>query len=193
MAKRRSKRTSSRGGMHSQSVYSGPVRLSNDGGLDRKSIRVNMSVYSEQFSDANGVFTNTFTQDAVADCLDWPSFAATYKEFRVLAMEVQWVNAYNATYDAAVQPSVGAICSFHTPSFDATSINKILSTSTWKPLKTGYPLKIAVKSRGFEEMQFSTGTGNPHSGVGFFVDNLTPSTFYGRWIKTFLVEFRNRY
>lgn len=173
--------------------YSGPIHL-RSGGLDRTITRANLCFNSNAQSSAGGKFDGAWLTSQVTSCTDWSAYASVYQEYRVVAMEVRWLNRYNSTYTATAAPGFGAMSVWHIPTVPtAVSIDEVVQNSNHKLWNTGQRLTMEWRARGTEEMQFtSTAGSSSHGGIQVYAEGCSASTLYGTWILTFTVEFRGR-
>lgn len=193
MVRRQNKRLSARRASNRELVYTGPIHL-RSGGLDSRITRANMCFSSNASSSAGGKFDGAWITSQATSCTDWSSFAAVYQEYRVVAMEVKWLNRYNNTYNATAAPGFGAMAVYHIPTIPtATSIDEVVQNSNHKLWNTGRPLTMQWRARGTEEMAWmTTATSSSHGGIQVYAEGASASTLYGCWILTFTVEFRGR-
>lgn len=177
-------------------AYSGPVRLNTFNGQDARPVKVNLSYSFTIGSDGAGIAANIIRSPGLLSTSDWLSYADVYQEFRVLAMELQYMPYFNGSYDATVVQGSGATDVVHIPlATPPTSLDEVVQHVTWSPFRTSVPFKKAWKMFGVEESTFgdvaNVSTIN-HGGITFYCDSLTPSIDYGRGVVTYLVEFRGR-
>lgn len=175
-------------------AYRGPVRLPTNDGLDNRSTIINLSATGSATSSGGGVLSGTVGNDTVTTLSEWANLANLYQEYRVLAIQLDYVPNSNMTYNAAKVPSVGAAAVLHVPITGApTTLASQLENATFKYLKSGTPLRIAWKARNYEELGFVSTAGSvAHGGITWYVDGLTAATKYGELVSTFLVELRGR-
>ncbi len=183
----RNNRTTSNG-------YRGPVRLPTGDGLDLRVTRANLTIDINASSTAGGILAGYINSDGCTGSPDWAGFAAVYTEFRVLGYTVQWRPYYNNTYSSSLAHGVGAIRVLHGGG-GATqgSLGAITASDTYKLMHSGQPVVIDSRARGYEELQWqNVGSYSPTMTVEYYVSGLTASTSYGRFIVTYLVEFKGR-
>ncbi len=109
-------------------------------------------------------------------------------------MQLDFQPFYNTTYNASLLHRVGAAASVHYPNTSApASLDSVVQHTTWRVMNTGRQLKITWRARGTEELAWAPVT-TPinHGGFIYYIDGLTASAGYGRYIMTYLVEFRGR-
>lgn len=173
--------------------YTGPIHL-RSGGLDSRITRVNLNFSSNAQSSSAGKFDGAWVSSQVTSCTDWTSFANVYQEYRVVGMEVKWLNRYNSTFSTSAAPGFGAMAVYHTPTIPTpVSIDEVVQNANHKLWNTGRPLTIQWRARGTEEMAWaSTASSSSHGGIQIYAEGCTASSLYGCWILTFTVEFRGR-
>lgn len=153
-----------------------------------------MNFSSNATSSSGGKFDGAWITSQVTSCTDWSSFASVYQEYRVVAMEVKWLNRYNSTYTTTITPGFGAMAVYHIPTVPtAISIDEVVQNANHKLWNTGRPLTMEWRARGTEEMAWmTTATSSSHGGIQVYAEGCTASTLLGCWILTFTVEFRGR-
>ncbi len=186
---RRSRRSSGDQELH----YSGPIHL-RSGGLDALITRANLCFSSNATSSSGGKFDGAWLSSQVTSCTDWTAYSSVYQEYRVVAMEVRWLNRFNETYSSSISPGFGAMAVYHIPTVPtAISIDEVVQNSNHKLWNTGRPLTMEWRARGTEEMAWiTTSTSSSHGGIQVYAEGCTASTLLGCWILTFTVEFRGR-
>lgn len=193
MTRRLKNRRSQRRSQDKELHYTGPIHL-RSGGLDQRITRVNLNFSSNAVSSAGGKFDGAWITSQVASCSDWSSFANVYQEYRVVGMEVKWLNRYNQTYTSTVTPGFGAMAVYHIPTVPtAVSIDEVVQNANHKLWNTGKPITMQWRARGTEEMAWTTtASTSSHGGIQVYAEGCTASTLLGCWILTFTVEFRGR-
>lgn len=197
MAKRKgSKRTTRKSSTPGLTLsYGGPVRLNTFNGQDSRPIKVNLSYTFTMSSDATGVLRNIIRGPGLTSSSDWVFYTDLYQEYRVLAIELEYMPFFNGTYNPSLLQGSGAINVVHTPLAGLpSSLDDIVQYSTWSPLKTSNSFKKDWKMFGVEESVFTPTSAilANHGGIQFYCDSLTPNSSYGRGVVTYLVEFRGR-
>lgn len=193
MTRRLKNRRSQRRSPDKELHYSGPIHL-RSGGLDQRITRVNLNFSNNAMSSSGGKFDGAWVTSQVTSSTDWSSFANVYQEYRVVAMEVKWLNRFNSTYTSTISPGFGAMAVYHVPTVPtAVSIDEVVQNANHKLWNTGRPLTIQWRARGTEEMAWmTTASSASHGGIQVYAEGCTASTLLGCWILTFTVEFRGR-
>ncbi len=175
-------------------AYNGPIHLPTKDGLDDTPIKVNLSFTSQISASGAGIIAGYVANSDVTVSSDWSSFAATYQEYRVLGIEVKYMNYFNGSYSSSLLQGAGAICSNHVSTIAApSSLDQVVQVADHKPWRTSTPVVKAWRARGTEELAFTpTSTTATHGGVQYYATVGTPSAFYGIIYITFIVEFRSR-
>lgn len=174
-------------------TYTGPSRLPNPAGRDAHTLKVNLTQNLPVTSTAAGKYANYIDTIYAANATDWPFFAATYQEYRTLAIQVKYTPAYNAAYNASHLYNIGAMASVHVVPTTPVSVDELLQMDTARRWHPGQPLMIEWKMTGAEEAQFiNCSTIASHGAIPMYVDGLTNSTLYGALTITHVVEFRSR-
>ncbi len=174
--------------------YRGPIHLPTKDGLDDTVVRANLSFTTQVSANGAGLIAGYVANSDVTASTDWSSFAATYQEYRVLAVEVKYQNYFNGAYSASLLQGAGAMCSNHVSTISApASLDAVVQVADHKPWRTSAPLVKAWRARGTEEMGFTaTSATSTHGGIQYYATVGTPSAFYGILYITFMVEFRSR-
>jgi hypothetical protein len=185
---RRSSQLSSRNPSSQALIYRGPVTL------PQEELATTTVLYDYPLtSSAGGVVSDVFA-DIPNGSPDWTGFSAVYSEYRILAFKIQFIplltgaaiaaNLYNVLYivwstDASVTPLASYTDAVNHPVKRAGSLNQNLSL-THKMTGAEESLFVDVTS-GVVDYTFKT-----------FSTGLTPSTNYGRYLLTLVIQFRGR-
>lgn len=165
-------------------------------GQDSRPVKANLSYTFIMSSDGSGVLRNIVRAPGLLSSSDWLFYADLYQEYRVLALELQYMPFFNGSYDAALVQGAGAVNTVHIPLASLpTSLDEVVQHVTWSPFKTSNSFKKDWKMFGVEEATFVQTNAvalSNHGGVTFYCDGLTPNIDYGRGVVTYLVEFRGR-
>lgn len=132
---------------------------------------------------------------------EWGTFAAVYREYRVLG--IKWM--YQPWYDAggyigsSNNLSVGTAAVYHGPPPSwQTAVTTTSDLNTWmmegaSPFHPGRPKTLEWRMNDVEEAQFvSTSTAVQSGGVYSIVPSLTASRQLGSVFVSFLIEFKGR-
>lgn len=174
--------------------YDGPVRLPTGDGLSEDTITVNLTTIDIGQANASGVLSFAIDTAAVVNSPDYSGYSDAYHEYRVMAMEVEWLNKNGEAFDIARRPSVGKMAVEHIPT--VTPPVSLVTTAAHQSNKTwhsGRPLKMHWRMNSVEEALFnSVGAPVPHGGIIGWIDDLSSNEYYGYFSTTYLVQFRNR-
>jgi len=177
-------------------AYSGPVRLNTFSGQDQRPVKANLSYTFNLASGDTGVLRNYINIAGLQSTTDWASFTDLYQEFRVLAIELQYIPHFNGSYTADRIQGSGAVCSVHVPlAANPSTLDEVVQHVTWSPFRTSAGFKKSWKMFGVEESTFAqVGSVNStnHGGIQFYCDTLSDLAEYGLGVVTYLVEFRAR-
>ncbi len=180
----------------SSTVYRGPIHLPTGDGAADDAITVNVAFTQAVASDSTGTIAGAYTNaDVGTFSNDWVSYALNYAECRVLGFTAEWLPKYNMTYTAFAVPTTGLAAVSHvTPVPTPSSLDAVGERSSRKRFPSGAPFRITYRMSSVEEASFSSTSTIPvgHGGIQYYLDGLTPSTVYGSWLVTYLVQFRNR-
>ncbi len=192
--RRARKARSSAGRANSLMAYAGPIHLPVRDGLDDQSIRVNLTYTVEAGSNGGGILTGYFANSDVTSTTDFSSYASAYQEYRVLGMELKYVNRYNNTATTYRDAGAGAMCTSHISSIGTpANLDAVAQVADHKAWRTGAPLTVHWRARGVEEMVFNSTAGTAtHGGIQYYCATGTADVSYGKFFITFLVEFRAR-
>lgn len=186
-------RSSRRGqGRDDLSPYSGPIRLDVSEVRPRVD-RINLMRSFPVISNGGGELILNVTPGSVTSANDWGNFSNSYKEYRVVAMEVKYLPKY-VVNDTVVNASSGAMAISHTGATTSpASLSDVVSYGNWKPWYTAKPSTTVFRARGAEELQWGpvTAANDIGSVVGYIADS-TGSVVYGNFVLSYVVEFRNR-
>lgn len=175
------------------SPYTGRIRL--DVSEARPKVdRINLMREFVVVSNGGGELFLNVSPGSVTSALDWTNFADSYKEYRVVAMEVKYLPRY-VVNDTVILGSSGAMAISHTGSTPApASLSDVVSYGNWQPWYTTKPKTMVFRARGAEELQWGpvTAANDIGSVVGYIV-GATGSVIYGNIVCTYVVEFRNRH
>lgn len=199
--KRQGKRQRRRGatpGVLDQERYTGPINLPGNISGTRSTL-VNVYNTFQITSNASGIVNDSIGTAGVVGALDWGAVSTNWQEYRVLAMELDFMPA-NRYSKSTTQTSVLGGCIERTNSVTAiTSWANIVTHGSFRFLSLETPwteresiLPMVWKANGPEEMQFvNTSAANATVYMKLWADGLTASTVYGRYRVTYLVEFRS--
>lgn len=125
---------------------------------------------------------------------DWGSYAADYREYRILLTEVFYEPRYNNTFNAALAQNI--LISYVDRSNTAVPVSYVASFNVASSFlgNTGKRMVRKVKLDGIEDSGF-VDTGSPTTvwTYKYYADTLTANTTYGTLFIRALVQFRGRY
>lgn len=155
---KKNKKTVKKQDMQLVSSYTGPYTLPSDA-MDVITITVNKSYGFSDQTSVSGILTNSFKSSDVVNCADWSSVQSTWKDFRVLAFELEFVPV-NAVSSSGITV---VLVRDHTPGASPlTSMTQGLAFdnhclfSSSKLTNT----KFGIKAATVEELQFQQTSGS---------------------------------
>jgi len=146
-------------------------------------------------TNASGVMSGGQYTSDVTTTSEWTSWADTYQEYRVLGIRFQWVPLRTAAYNNTSQlPPTGAIATRHNPGVTApTALATLVNTSTFKLWNAGNPMEISWRMKGIDEASFqSTSSATSLGGIVYYLQGGTTSANFGRFVVTWVVQFKGR-
>jgi len=153
---------------------------------------VNLQSVTSVASNALGVMAAEITTNPNTTT-EWASFAARYREYRVLAVEFHWVpnNIVNTTglVGAAMAVAQNKAAALGTPS----GYGQLFSMAVGKIKHVFKPFKYLIAADDITDLDMG-GTATPGSEFSFlfYSDGLTASTTYGRFFTKWVVQFSSR-
>lgn len=174
-------------------VYTGPIiPPTAKGELDTHTQLIGYTALLQ--SSGAGQITTYFVNN-ISAATDWASLASLYKEYRVLAIKVDYMpyNRYSKATSTTTTPAIIAVDrsgNTTTPS----SYDELMQYSSAQKKSLEDPWSFSCKMSGTEEAQFRPTTSTaPGFGFKFYSDSLSLSTTYGRYFFYWLVQFRGRF
>jgi hypothetical protein len=189
MAKNRRNRSSA---TLSRRPFTGPIKLSGPAMDD--TIRTNVSLTISITSDSVNSYIANVSTSSLGSSPDWASFAAAYKECRVLGMKLRYEPFYDGGLPSTAVGGAGAMCVTHeVGAAVSTGLSQTFDRFGGRVWNISRPLTIEWRASDTGEWNFTNSTSAPDGG-GFqlYISGLTPSFAYGRCYITGLVEFRFR-
>jgi len=177
---------------NSRIVYNGPVVI--PASLEEQRLfPMNFSFVSNLTTDGAGTLPQTFQAEDVRNAADWSSIAATFDEYRVVAVKVTWVpiKEYSATF--RYQPVATVV-----DRADATALssyNIAAACESFQLHEGDKKFSRTMKMASVEEAEFLSVLATPTSWgwIKMYATNIIPvSTTIYRFAMTFLVQFRGR-
>jgi len=174
--------------------YSGPVRLPTGDGASDDTITVNITTVDNGQANVSGQIAFALTTADLVNSPDYSGYADAYHEYRVMAMEVEWLNNYSQTFTLDRRTGVGKMAVEHiatvSPPGSLSIVAAHQSNKTWH---SGSTLKMHWRMNAVEEALFNdVGAPASHGGIIGWIDDLSTNEFYGKFVTTYLVQFRNR-
>lgn len=172
-------------------LYSGPIEIGESRFSDKLDI-VNLTSQTTSSSNGVGVLAGeiTFNPNTTTE---WASFAARYREYRVLAVELTW-QPYQVVNTAAV--IVGPLyvamnkgTSLGTP----TSKAQVFALARSKVMHTAKKFKYTIRPDDYTDLDVGS-TSSPSSEFSFlfYTSGVSNSTVYGDWAIRWVVQFSAR-
>jgi hypothetical protein len=142
---------------------------------------------------AGGVLTDVFA-DYPTGSPDWTNVSATFAEYRVLALRVQFIpNATGAVFGTLLYSPVYVVWDASSSLTALTSYANAVNYAVFSAKSLNEPWIVSHKMDGIEESAF-VATSSPIVDYSFkvYADTLTASTSYGRFVTHFKCQFRGR-
>lgn len=140
-----------------------------------------------------GQAVNNVTVSTVSD---WAGYAATYDEYRVLGMELDYLPNYPGGNSAVVHAAGFGVTTHSTDSFVSPSVDSLVQRSNWRPFYTSVAYKEQWHMASIEEAGFvstaQAGTAPLLGTIALFAPGATTASSYGYFVGTFAVQFRGR-
>lgn len=177
--------------------YKGPVKLPL-GAPKVTVMKVNRSLANNIQSNGGGVVVNNFSSADVVSVTDWTSLQALWKEYRVLAMECEFIPIASSS----TVPVCMAVVGDHNPSLstltsmnDAVSYDNVKFTTSGQGVNTttGKYFTYSMRASGVEELTWVDISAAPTTqeyGIKTYSTVGTNNAVYFEVIERFLIEFR---
>jgi hypothetical protein len=172
-------------------AYKGPIKIPKPLGLDVASLRINKATSFVAATNGSGVLVYSLATDDITACADWASIQASWKEFRVLGLQVEFIpiNATSTTGGIAVvavknhNPSGGTLTSVN----EAQAYDTKINFSSQKLQNTIFE----IRGQSFEELEFQDTVANVNRySIETYSTAGANSTNYFNIVETFLLELR---
>jgi len=176
--------------------YTGPTRTNKD----MEEMHIETVVLGFGFttqSTAGGVLSGVIDNSVASGtclnvCSDWSNLAATWGEYRVLAMQARFF-PYNRYSKTTTNCAPGIIAVDRTNNTAISSINDGMSHDSWKVFSLEDPRTVVVKMDGTDEAQWRlTASGVAYAWIKYYATNLSVTITYGEWFVEYCVQFRSR-
>jgi len=173
--------------------YTGPIRLNNPS-TSMRTERMNLMLFDVATSSAPGLLSFSYKTSSVTSASDWAGLAGIFEEFRVVAFEVKYLPYADGAYNPTLKPSSGCMATVHVPGEAAPAGADVVAThDTWSPWYSYREKTVSWRARSIEELQWVvTSTVNDAGAIIGAINELAGSTTYGKFVVTFVVEFRGR-
>ncbi len=172
--------------------YDGPIRPKINE-LQLTTVVRYLSTSTAATTNVGGVMQNTFTNTPVGFA-DWSSLTNTWSQYRVLAMEVKFIPAYENSF-----PTNTAVGGFLAMIVDRSLTGTVLALSDAlqaegvKTRSINKPLMISTKAIGPDEMAWTTiSTSKTYYSIRTSSSPMSISTTYGHFVTGMLVELRSQ-
>jgi len=175
--------------------YTGPVFTAQDLRQDQVIVRV-LAVAGLITTNVSGNLQYTITNDPSLSP-DWVSYTPLYEEYRVIAMELQWVPYCtrwgNVTNTAFFQNAL-AYAASRNATATAASIAAVMSYPSGHLTNMQTPWKLVIKMDNVSEASFFNvaGVGGTWAAL-VYATGLSASTTYGAYSVRLRVQFRSPY
>lgn len=162
--------------------------------MKEDTIRCNVSYTTSATSDAAGFLARMISTSIVYNTPDWVNLANSYKECRILGVSCRYEPLYSVPFSGGPTFALGASCVTHEVGAIApTSLSETydkFKSRVWNLMR---PLTMEWRMSDTGEANFTNTVAAPDGGgFVYFASGLSPSTIYGRFYVTALVEFRFR-
>lgn len=194
MAKKRMKKKGARRTMvGSNPSYSGPIRTLSE--IDAKQVVEAVLGETGSFvSSVSGTLNDVFPNNPNL-CNDWSNWAANFKEYRVLGMEVHTIPAnrgFLGTNGTTQLQGAMITVKDRISSTALTSYAVAMNFPSSKLFHTTDKTSTSMKAAGTEEMTWiTTSTPVANYWIKLFGTGLTISSVYGNYFIYYRVQFRN--
>jgi hypothetical protein len=195
--KRKSKKTKSQWTQHANpspnlQTFSGPI-VSKADKEEADLIVTTLNFTGVLTSTAGGVLDSSYSSDPASYALgDWTNLAATWHEYRVLGMRVEFFpnNRYSK---AATVTTPMIVCVDRQSAGTLGSYQVAMDHASAKKVSLEDPWFKEVRMSNAEESQFISTVGTQALfWIKFYADGLSVSTQYGRAFVYLLLQFRGR-
>jgi len=169
--------------------------LASSQGLETTTININGT--NAMTTSAGGTMDQTWDTTYPSTATEWTNWQALYQEYRVLAMEFQYVPKYTpgSPADATTVLSEVGVATVEHKSITGPGpgIASMVENPTWKVWHPMKPLKLTWKMAGSDESQFrAMATSSNLGGFRVYIQGLSNSTLYGRVFIRVMVQLRGR-
>jgi len=156
--------------------------------------RMNMMVYQTATSSAGGLLAFVFKPTDVTQAADWSSLTASFEEYRVVAYEVRYLPFADGAYNTTLAPASGCVATAHISNEVLPStVSSVTQHDTWSPWYSYREKVIVWRARSTEELQWLVNsTTNDAGAIIGAIEDVSASKSYGRFVVTYVVEFRGR-
>jgi hypothetical protein len=147
-------------------------------------------------TNATGVMVGQSLTTDARGVPEFVNFQNTFSEYRVLAIEWNWLPIFSAGYITSTdQAPLGAVATRHDTSISLPlSVAALINTPTHTKWSAAKPITKVWKMNGVDEAGFqpTIGANTSAGGTIFYLDNGSNSRTFGRFYLTFLVQFKGR-
>lgn len=173
--------------------YTGPARpFARDSSVDTHTTQ--LTTFVNATTDSTGVLSATLLTNGVSAHPEWTGLQDLWGEYRVLAIELRYMPQYGPGYNTNNVPPIGMMGLRHStstviPSFVQTVAE--LPASKW--FAASRPNSIVWRMQSAEEANFTLTTlPTSQGGILVYCAGGSPTTVFGRFAVTYLVQFKGR-
>ncbi len=188
---RKSKRNKGKGNPSQTAlIYTGPIQTVDE--VNERATIASVMMTTAFLSSSAGSVINTVFASSPTGCTDWGSFAASWHEYRVLGMRVEYFpnNRYSKS-TTTCRPLI--VCSDRSNGGTIASYSSAVGHESARKRSLEDPWVEEIKMEGAEDAVWtSTATSYSALWIKLYADGLSVSTEYGMYIQYIRVQFRGR-
>lgn len=173
--------------------YTGPARpYANDTQVDTHTTQ--LTTFVNATTDATGVLSATLLTNGVTSNPEWTNLQELWGEYRVLAIELRYMPQFGPGYNTSNTPPIGMMGLRHSTSTVTPSlIQSVADLPGSKWFVASRPSTVVWRMQSTEEANFNLSTSSTsQGGILLYSGGGTPTTVFGRFAVTYLVQFKGR-
>lgn len=173
--------------------YTGSARpYANDTSVDTHITQ--LTTFVNATTDASGVLSATLLTNGVSANPEWIQFQELWGEYRVLAIELRYMPQYGPGYNTNNIPPIGMMGLRHsTSAVIPSTVSTVAELPGSKWFAASRPSRVTWRMQSTEEANFTLTTlPTSQGGVLVYSAGGTPTTVFGRFAVTYLVQFKGR-
>lgn len=173
-------------------MYRGPIDLGQSKTTGEVELLNLTDVVTSLSSTGLGVIAleRTFNPNVTTE---WTSFAARFREYRVLAVQVKYM-PFNIVNTTVFTPGPCVIATNKGPAFGTPTSNaQVWALAKPKLFHLAKPMKYIIRADDYTDLDVGA-TASPSSefSIVLYADGLSTSVLYGRFFCTWVVQFSSR-